>query len=87
VVALGIKGLSKLRQLRWDESLEHFREISRGNWIQEFARAIEIYTGKIKGFKDVPEDQYLRQETMKAELKLFISNVVTEQLEKWSAEK
>jgi len=30
--------------------------MTKGNWIQEFARAIDIYTGKIKGFKDVPEE-------------------------------
>lgn len=70
-------------QLRWDESLQMYKHLVKGNWIQEFARAIDIYTGKIKGFKDVPEEQFMRQESMKAELKLFIRMVVTEQLEKW----
>jgi hypothetical protein len=64
--------------MRWDESLFAFKELTKGNWIQEFARAIDIYTGKIKGFKDVPEEPYVRQESMKAELKLFIRNVITE---------
>lgn len=49
-----------------------------GNWIWEFARAIDIYTGKIKGFKDVPEEQFMRQETMKADLKLYIRTIISE---------
>jgi len=56
----------------------------KGNWIQEFVRAIDIYTGKVKGFRDVPEEQYMRQETMKAELKLLIRMIITDQLEKWA---
>ena len=52
-----------------------------GNWIYEFARAIDIYTGKIKGFKDVPEEQLMRQELMKADLKLYIRTIISEQLD------
>jgi hypothetical protein len=63
-----------------------FKELTKGNWVQEFARAIDIYTGTIKGFRDVPEEQLMRQETMKAELKLFIRMVLIEQLEKWNQE-
>lgn len=63
-----------------------FKELTKGNWVQEFARAIDIYTGTIKGFKDVPEEQMMRQETMKAELKLFIRMVLIEQLDKWNQE-
>jgi hypothetical protein len=43
-------------------------------------RAIDIFTGKVKGFKDVPENEYVRKETMKAELKLMIRNIIIEQL-------
>jgi hypothetical protein len=34
--------------------------------------------GKVKGFKDVPEEQFMRQETMKAELKLLIRTIITD---------
>lgn len=87
IVTLGITGLSRFSHLSWDESLEAFKQISRGNWIQDFSRAVEIYTGQIKGFKDVPEEQELRQEQMKGQLKLFIRTVITDQLEKWNMEK
>jgi hypothetical protein len=55
-----------------------FKQYVKGNWIQEFVRAIDIYMGKVKGFKDVPEEQYMRQETMKAELKLLIRMIITD---------
>ena len=57
----------------------------KGNWIQEFLRAIDIYTGKVKGFKDVPEEKYMREETLKADLKIRIRNIIMEQLEKWAS--
>ena len=59
-MALKIEGLYVFRHIRWDESLRLYKSMTRGNWIQEFARAVDIYTGKIKGFKDVSEDQTLR---------------------------
>ena len=33
IVALGVNGMAKLNQLRWDESLEEFKELTKGNWI------------------------------------------------------
>ena len=78
IIALGVKGLFKINQIRWDESLEIFKKMTDGNWIWEFARAIDIYTGKVKGFKDVPEEQFMRQETMKADLKLYIRTIISE---------
>jgi len=41
---------------RWDEALEIYKMKFKGNWIQEIVRAIDIYTGRIKGFRDVPEE-------------------------------
>ena len=60
IIALGVKGMFKINQIRWDESLQSFKKIANGNWILEIARAIDIYTGKVKGFKDVPEEQFMR---------------------------
>lgn len=62
IVLLGLAGLFRYTHLGWDESLEAFKLISKGNWIQDFTRAIEIYTGQVKGFRDVPEDQEMRQQ-------------------------
>lgn len=55
-IALGVQGLVKFTQVRWDESLQAFKNMAKGNWIKQFARAIDIYTGQLKGFKDVPEE-------------------------------
>ena len=52
-----------------------------------FARAIDIYVGKVKGFRDVPEDQYTRREMMKGELKQLITGIIKEQLQKWAIER
>lgn len=87
MVLLGFAGLTRYTHLGWDESLEAFKLISKGNWIQDFTRAIEIYTGQVKGFKDVPEDQEMRQQQMKGQLKLFIRTVITDQLERWNEER
>jgi hypothetical protein len=38
-------------------------------WIQEFDRAINIFIGKIKGFRNVPEDQDVRSQNLKALMK------------------
>jgi len=56
IIGLGVQGLLRFLHLRWDESLYVFKQMVQGNWIQEFVRALDIYKGKIKGFKDVPED-------------------------------
>jgi len=61
VIALGLQGLFRYMHLDWDQSLHLYKKLVKGNWIQEFSRAIDIYTGKIKGFKDVPEEQYMRE--------------------------
>ena len=83
-IALGLQGLFRYVHLDWDQSLHLYKKLVKGNWIQEFSRAIDIYTGKIKGFKDVPEDQYMREETLKGDLKIRIRNIITVELERWA---
>ena len=86
VVGLNMQGVLKHNHLRWDESLHEYRDIVHGNWIQLFARAIDIYTGRVKGFKDVPEEEYMRHEGMKSELKLLIRTIITQQMDMWAVE-
>ena len=52
-----------------------------------FSRAIDIYVGKIKGYAGVPEQMSMRQEVMKGELKVLITGIINEQLEKWTMER
>ena len=81
IIGLGVKGLIQFNHVRWDEGL--FREIDSDNWILKFQRTVDIFFGNIKGFKDVPEEQFMRQETLKADLKLLIRNIITDLLEQW----
>lgn len=89
IVALGIQGVMQFNHLRWDEGLENYRKQLQTNddWLMVFSRAIDIYVGKIKGFKDVPEEQFMRKELMKGELKVLIANIISEQLNKWAKER
>lgn len=61
VVALNPFGIIQYAHVRWDESLHSYRNLVGGNWVQLFARAIDIYTGRVKGFKDVSEEEHLRE--------------------------
>ena len=49
-----------------------------------FARALEFYNGKVKGFKGIHEDSEVRETTMKAELKLLIRDIISEMIAKWN---
>ena len=44
-------------------------EDMQSTWMETFQRVIDIFEGKIKGFKGTVDDRELRQEFMKAELK------------------
>jgi hypothetical protein len=72
IIALGVHSIFRFLHLRWDESLQIFKSLVNGDWTQEFVRAIDIYTGKIKGFREVPEDKNMRELTLRAELKQLV---------------
>jgi len=59
------------------EYIESLRKEIKGDWIRVFQKALEIYRGKIKGFSNVPEVREIREETMKAELKLLIKRIIS----------
>lgn len=84
IVALGTKqNVLQFLHLRWDEALEAYKQKLAGgkdDWMLIFARAIDIYVGKVKGFRDVPEEQFMRREMMKGELKELINGIIKEQL-------
>jgi hypothetical protein len=45
-----------------------------------FARAIDIYVGKVKGYRGVPEQVGKRQEAMKGKLKEMVTGIIKDQL-------
>ena len=47
-----------MHHLNWLESLGDTQDsVVSGAWIEIFAKALEIYTGKVKGFRMNPEDE------------------------------
>lgn len=46
---------------------------------------MDIFDGKIKGFKGVVDDKDLRQESMKAELKLLVTDLIDKLIMQWKA--
>ena len=54
-------------------------------WIDKFQKALDIFDGKIKGFKGVVDETELRQETMKAELKLLVTGLIDKLISQWMA--
>lgn len=49
-----------------------------------FAKALEFYRGKIKGFVGVHEDQDVRENFMKADLKLLIREIIKDSVAKFN---
>lgn len=70
--------------MSWEKSLEVFKELAQDDFTLEFARALDIYHGKVKGLRNVLEDRILREETMKSSLKLYIRTLITDQLDNWN---
>jgi hypothetical protein len=48
--------------------------VSSGAWIEIFAKALEIYTGKVKGLRLSAEDE--RKDSMRDQLKVMIDHQV-----------
>jgi len=57
VVWLGENGtVHRIRHINWIEALVFFRKHVKGDWMKVFARALDIYHGKVKGFKGMIDD-------------------------------
>ena len=46
------------------------------NWIDIFTKALEIFMGKVKGLRGVPDDDELRCHMMKGLIKLKIGEIM-----------
>jgi len=44
--------------------------------IQVFSRAISIYNGKVKGYRGLLDNSFLRENLLKAELKLLVKEII-----------
>lgn len=59
-------------------------QILNGNsWIDMFAKTLEIYLGKVKGLRGVPDDDHLRHFMMKGQMKVKISEILEIVISSW----
>ncbi len=62
-----------MHHLNWHESLGNLESsVLQGSWIEVFAKALEIYLGKVKGLRMKGDD--LRKDNMRDQLKNMIDN-------------
>jgi hypothetical protein len=60
IVALSAKNILTSYHLKWIQYLYDFKKQVKGDWIKVFARALDIYQGKVKGYSEVSEDKEIR---------------------------
>ena len=72
--------------MTWREYVEQGEKEMGNTWIETLKKALDIFHGKIKGFKGVVDDLDLRKEFLKAELKILITNLIDKLIEKWKNE-
>jgi hypothetical protein len=65
-------GLFVMNHLSWSQAVRMLQTLRKGNWIQVFARTLEIYMGTVKGFKGIVDDDHLRKQVMRGEMKEMI---------------
>jgi len=85
VVCMTESGPYRMHHLTWEESLGGFddeRNI-KVSWIETFAKALEIYQGKVKGFRGVVDDINLRKDLMKGQLKVLIHTTIDRVISQW----
>lgn len=49
--------------------------------VQIFLRALEIYKGKVKGYQGLLDNTYLRENFLRAELKLLVKEIIQQVIE------
>ena len=84
-VLLSTAGIFKLIHLTWEQSLGNIEpQILNGtSWIDIFAKTLEIYLGKVKGLRGVPDDDHLRQFMMKGQMKVKIGEILEIVIGSW----
>mmetsp|Transcript_7857 Transcript_7857/g.9042 ORF Transcript_7857/g.9042 Transcript_7857/m.9042 type:complete len:199 (+) Transcript_7857:85-681(+) len=76
VIFMTEAGYCSVQHMTWQEYVETSEQDMDSTWIDKFQKALDIFDGKIKGFKGVVDDRDLRQESMKAELKLLVTEMI-----------
>jgi len=85
VVFMTEAGFCTVQHMTWQEYVETSELDMDNTWIDKFQKALDIFDGKIKGFKGVVDDRDLRQESMKAELKLLVTELIDKLISQWKS--
>lgn len=83
VVFITEAGFCSVQHMTWQEYVATSEQDMDNTWIDTFQKALDIFDGKIKGFKGVVDDRDLRQESMKAELKLLVTDLIDKLIAQW----
>jgi len=80
VICLTSEGLVEGRLYEWNEFLD--QQGNKENWIHILNTSIQLYSGKLKGFAELPEAQDFREETLKGYMKNYLLKSLNDNLEK-----
>jgi hypothetical protein len=80
------KNIQVCNHLSWQESIHEFKRQVHDDLIQVFSRAINIYKGRVKGYKGLLDNGFLRENLLKGELKLLVKDIILQVIEKTNAE-
>lgn len=80
------QGLYNLFHLTWQSYLGHLEQTMQASWIDIFEKAIEFFNGRVKGFKGVVDDNAIRKDMIKGDLKELIVVHIDRLVKRWKEE-
>lgn len=78
-----IYDFQKTAAVRMTKAIESdtLNEDEEEDLVQIFLRALEIYKGKVKGYQGLLDNAYLRENFLRAELKLLVKEIIQQVIE------
>ncbi len=71
-----IYDFQKATSVRATKSLQNEDEAEEEDLVQIFLRALEIYKGRVKGYMGLTDNTLLRENFLRAEIKLLIKEII-----------
>lgn len=97
LVLMTEKGLQSCNHLTWQQSIYDFQkkatsvrmtkqlgeasEDDEDDLVSIFLRALEIYKGRVKGYMGLVDNAYMRENFLRAEIKLLLKEVIQQSIE------
>lgn len=86
MVVLTQKNVQSCNHMTWQDSIHEFKRQVHDDLIQVFSRAISIYKGRVKGYKGLLDNGFLRENLLKGELKLLVKDIILQVIDKTKQE-